>query len=136
MTMIKIFIVTLISMLVLDIFWLGFVAKNLYANQLGHLMRQSGGQFSPIWLSALLVYMIMAAGILCFVLPKADGNEMMALFWGGVLGAVIYGVYDFTNHAILKHWPLKITLIDLCWGIILCGVVSMIASFVKNHYLS
>ncbi len=134
MSIIKVFVATIITVFILDMCWLGFIARNLYAVQLGSLLRQSGGSLSPIWSSAILVYVAIATGIVCFVLPKVGSSYAVALFWGGVFGAVTYGIYDFTNHAILNNWPLKITLIDFCWGIILCALSSVIATFFKNTF--
>lgn len=83
-----------------------------------------------------MVYLFIAIGILYFVLPKANGNYLTALIAGAIFGAVTYGIYDFTNHAILANWPLKMTIIDFIWGITLCSLSSMIVTFVQKHFFS
>jgi uncharacterized membrane protein len=132
MEFIKLFATALITSFIMDMIWLGVIAKQLYENNIGFLLRKTNGSLSPIWPSALLVYLAIVLGIIFFVVPKANGNAGAALLWGAVFGAITYGIYDFTNYAIIANWPLKITIIDFIWGMILCGITSLITvSLVK-----
>ena len=126
MVTLKLFFATLCCFLCLDLIWLALIAKNIYFEQLGTFMRQG-----VIWPSAILVYVALSLGVIFFVLPKAENNLMSAFLWGAAFGAVVYGVYDFTNYALLANWPLKITLIDFCWGMVLCGLTSKLMMWVK-----
>lgn len=124
MEFIKQLATALITSFVMDMIWLGLLAKQLYENQIGTLLRKENGSLSPIWPSALLVYLAIVLGIIFFVVPKANGNALAGLMWGAAFGAITYGIYDFTNYAVLATWPLKITIIDFFWGITLCAVTS------------
>lgn len=126
MLTLKLFLATFCCFFCLDLIWLGLIAKTIYFSQLGPLMRQS-----VIWPPALLVYVALSLGVIFFVLPKAENHLMAAFLWGAAFGAVVYGVYDFTNYALLANWPLKITLIDFCWGMFLCGATSKIITWIK-----
>ena len=88
---------------------------------------------APIWPAAILVYVFIALGIVFFILPHAQGDYYLALLSGAVLGIVTYGIYDFTNYALLANWPLQITLIDFAWGTFLCSINSVIALFIQNR---
>lgn len=112
--------------------WLGFFAKALYSDSLGYLMRKTNDVFTPNWPAAILVYFAIVIGILFLALPKAGNSYTSGMLWGAVLGLVIYGVYDFTNYSILANWPLKITLIDFVWGMVLCGLSTCFAVFMQN----
>ena len=136
MKFITLFFVTIISVFIMDIIWLGVIAKNIYAENIGVLLRKSGDAMNPIWWAAVVVYLCITLGILFFVLPKAHGDYFLALACGAVFGAVTYGIYDFTNYSILANWPWKITLIDFTWGIVLCGLSSLFAAFIQNRFLS
>ena len=136
MKLIILFFVTVISVFIMDMIWLGFIAKNLYAENIGMLLRKSGETMTPIWWAAVVVYVCITLGILFFVLPKAHGDYFLALACGALLGVVTYGIYDFTNYSILTNWPWKITLIDFTWGIVLCGLSSLFAAFIQNRFLS
>lgn len=131
MKMAGIFILTMLCIFVLDMLWLGYIAKSIYADNIGGLMRRSSDGLQPIIWSAGVVYICIALGVTFFVLPCAGDSLIKALFGGAVLGIVTYGIYDFTNYSILNNWPLKITIIDFIWGTVLCSLSSVFAALVK-----
>ena len=131
-----IFIATILCIFILDMLWLGLLAKNLYADNIGGLLRRNSSGMQPIWWSAGMVYIFIALGIAYFVLPCAGGDYCKALIGGAMLGIVTYGIYDFTNYSILHNWPLKITIIDFIWGMVLCGFSSLFATFIQNRFFS
>lgn len=129
MKFIKLLTIGLLTGFLLDMLWLGIIAKGLYEENIGFLLRKANGNLSPNWLAATLVYLAIVIGIIVFVIPKANGNAFYGFLWGAVFGAVTYGVYDFTNYAIINAWPLKITLIDFFWGMALCGIISAVTVY-------
>jgi uncharacterized membrane protein len=133
MKFLSLFLSTIVTVFMLDMLWLGVIAKNIYATNIGILLRKSGDLMTPIWWAAVIVYSCIALGILIFVLPKANGDYFQALIWGAVLGLVTYGIYDFTNYSILANWPWKITLIDCIWGMALCAMSSLVAAFIQSR---
>lgn len=136
MKLIILFLVTMIFVFLMDMMWLGVIAKNIYAENIGVLLRKSGVGMAPIWWAAVVVYLCISLGILFFVLPKAEGDYFIALYAGVLLGLVTYGIYDFTNYSILANWPWKITFIDFIWGMVLCGLSSVFATFIQNRFFS
>ena len=136
MKLMILFIVTILSVFIMDMIWLGVIAKNIYAQNIGSLLRKSGDSMTPIWWAAIVVYVCITLGILFFVLPKAQGDYFLAVSGGVVLGLVTYGIYDFTNYSILANWPWKITLIDFIWGMVLCGLSSLFATFIQNRFFA
>lgn len=132
MEFIKLFLSTMVVCFGLDMVWLGFIGKGLYMDTIGTLLRRSNDALTPNWPGAIVVYIAIVVGILCFALPKAEGHPISGLMWGALFGAVLYGVYDFTNYAVLNNWPLKITLIDVVWGTLLCALTTCFAVFMKN----
>lgn len=136
MKSLTLFLVTIVSVFFMDMMWLGVIAKNVYAQNIGLLLRKSGDGMAPIGWAALVVYICITLGILYFVLPKAQGNYFLAFSGGVMLGLVTYGIYDFTNYSILANWPLKITIIDFIWGMVLCGVSSLFATFIQNRFFA
>jgi uncharacterized membrane protein len=102
----------------LDILWINFLAKDFYLKNIGHLYRDP----VIIW-SALVVWLLIVIGIRVFVVPSAGRKYGRGVFFGGLFGFILYGVYDFTNYAVLT-WPLNVTLVDIVWGTFLCAAVS------------
>lgn len=80
---------------------------------------------------AVFFYLIYAAGIVVFAVSPAlrSGNWLDAALMGGMFGLVAYATYDLTNHATLKSWDVKITLIDIAWGTIATSAVATAGYF-------
>lgn len=119
----RLYAVALPVFLAIDLVWLGLIAKNLYAKQIGHLLRPDVN-----WIAALVFYALFVAGLVFFVIAPAVEKKswLQALTSGAFFGLVTYATYDLTNLAVAKGWPLGITLIDLAWGTFLGAVVSAV----------
>ena len=128
----KLFVIAFFIFIVTDIFWLGLIAKNMYFEQYRAWLRVSEGQLQPIWWASVMVYLLFALSVVVFVLPLAKGSLLTAGFYGAFLGAVIYGVYDFTCVAIFQNWPVGMAFIDWAWGIFLCSWVSTLTAWIQG----
>ena len=123
----KTYSVAFVVFLVIDLLWLGLIAKNLYQKELGFIMAES-----PNWIAAGIFYLIFIVGLVFFVINPALAKDSWkyALLVGLFFGFITYSTYDLTNLATLKDWPLKVTLIDLVWGSSLGASVSTITYFI------
>ena len=128
MIMLKNFIITLIIFLGIDFVWLGFVARGFYKKELTAFSTTLN---LP---AAFLTYVLIAAGIVIFVLPKASGDIYKALLWGALFGLITYGVYDLTNLATLKGWSIKMLAVDILWGVFVCGMTSLLVTLILNKF--
>lgn len=121
------FLVSFGVFLVIDLIWLGLIAKKLYSKYLGYLMAANVN-----WAAAIIFYVIFIIGVMYFVvLPALDAQSWtMALMRGAIFGFITYATYDLTNLATIRDWPLNITIIDLLWGTTLSASVSTISYFI------
>ena len=110
----NLFLVALVSFGLLDGLWLGVLMGGFYRSQLSLLARMSGDKLAPLWMPALLVYVLLAFGIVAFVIPRTPNGS--PILRGALFGLVVYGVYDLTNLSTLKGWPIVLTAIDIAWG--------------------
>ncbi len=110
---------TLVAMAILDALWLGWVAKPLYQQGLGHLMAEK-----PNWTAAAAFYLVFAIGLVVFaVLPhEAKPGLSHTMMSAALFGFVAYATYDLSNLATLRDWPLELSLIDMVWGSALSAV--------------
>jgi uncharacterized membrane protein len=122
-TFLKLFAIAFPTFLVIDLVWLGVLARPFYQAQLGPLMKEN-----PNWAAALVFYVIFVAGIVILaVLPAVERRSLgHALAMGAVLGLVSYAAYDLTNLATLRDFPRTVAMVDLVWGTLLTGGVSAI----------
>ena len=123
-------------LLILDGIWLGLIATAFYKNELGTMARRQGDVLTPIWSAAVVVYLVLALGIIWFVLPRVSpaNSIMSAAAWGMAFGLVTYGVYDWTNRATLAGYSMRLTLVDMLWGGVICGVSSIVASSLDRWF--
>lgn len=100
------------TMFIIDMIWLGVVAKSTYANAMGPLLSTSPN----LWAAAAF-YLMFPVGLLIFaVLPQANSPVWKAALMGALFGFFAYSTYDLTNLAVVKDWPLGLTFIDMAWG--------------------
>ncbi len=127
---ILLYLVTLAIFFLIDMVWLGLVAKNFYRSQLGEMLSPKVN-----WPAAILFYLLFIAGLQCFVIAPAvlGGGALQALWQGAFFGLVAYATYDLTNLATLRDWPLLVTVVDLAWGAVLGGTVSSCAALIGGR---
>jgi len=124
------YILTVPVFFLIDMVWLGVVAKNFYQAKLGYLL-------GPVnWPAALLFYFIYIVGILIFAVVPAlhEGTTLKALGLGVLFGFFAYATYDLTNYATVRDWPLAIVIVDIMWGMVLTGSVATL-SYLIGRYL-
>ncbi len=128
----KLYLLTIPVFFAIDLLWLGIIAKNLYQKNLAHLL-------SPVvnWPAAFVFYFIYIAGILLFAVRPALAEQSLAkaVVWGALFGFFTYATYDLTNLATLKDWPLKVVVIDIAWGTLLCTLVAS-CSYLVGRWLN
>ncbi len=113
----------------LDYLWLGVVMRTFYRTRLESLLLPAGSMQAGIhWMPALITYTLLAMGMVMFVVPRASRFLFSSFVWGAMFGLVVYGVYNGTNVALMRQWPLVLAVVDVVWGVILCGFVSVITT--------
>jgi uncharacterized membrane protein len=126
--MIERVMVAFFTFLIIDFFWIVFISKKFYFNELRHIAIIKKGSIKAKLFPVIVLYIIIAFGLVFFALTSASLVEN--ILRGAFLGFVIYSVYDLTNYSILKNYSLKLTLIDLAWGTTLSGICSAIVSLI------
>ena len=109
----------LLTMVLLDLLWLGVVARPAYQAGIGHLMSER-----PLIPVAVLFYIVYAGGLFIFaVLPfDAAAGWRKPLLQAAMFGFFAYATYDLTNLATLKGWPWTLAVLDMAWGTLLSTV--------------
>jgi uncharacterized membrane protein len=128
---ISLYLVLLAAFLAVDALWLGVIASGFYREHLGFLLAEQ-----PNWTAAGIFYLLFVLGIQVFVVVPglAAGSLPRTLGRAALFGLITYATYDLTNHATVAGWPLRVTLVDLAWGAVLCTLVSL-AGFLAGQRL-
>ena len=128
----KLYLLTIPVFFAIDLLWLGVIAKDLYQKNLAHLLSPTVN-----WPAAFLFYLMYIVGIIIFAVRPAllAQSFIKAAVWGALFGFFTYATYDLTNLATLKDWPLKVVVVDIVWGTLLCTLVAS-CSYLIGRWLS
>jgi len=126
------YLLTVPIFFLIDMIWLGVVAKDFYERHLGYLMKPQVN-----WAAAIAFYLLFIIGIVIFAVKPAleMQSPFRALVYGALFGFFTYATYDLTNLATVKDWPLVVTVVDLAWGTALCGMVATASYFASARLL-
>ena len=120
---------TFLVFLVVDIIYLGFIAKDLYAKHIGFLLADKVN-----WVAAIVFYLLFVVAIFVFVIEPAVKQDSWekALILGAFFGFITYATYDLTNLATLKDWPVRIVIYDMIWGTVLAAIVGTAGFYITK----
>ena len=123
------YITIIVVMFVLDLVWLSMLAEPLYQAGIGHLLAAN-----PNLMFASLFYLVYSFGLMRFaVIPNIASKQIKNTFIAAaIFGFFIYASYDLTNLALLKDWPLRLSIIDITWGTLLSGISASVSKVVLN----
>lgn len=126
------YVVAGIVFLAIDAVWLSTTANTLYRPLLGDKLAEQF-QLAP----AALFYLLYVAGVVVLAVQPAleIGDWRRAALFGAMLGLVAYGTYDLTNQAVLKDWPVMITIADMIWGTVLTTIAATASYFVTSRFV-
>lgn len=135
-THITLFFITLPLYILIDIFWLSIVMRNFYRTQLKYIARMSEGYLRPDFFVMFLAYVVISVGVVCFAVMPCVGNPiaLKTFGWGALYGFVGYGIYELTNYAVLKDWPANIVFVDVAWGAVVNGIVTVLVVAVAQYF--
>jgi uncharacterized membrane protein len=116
-----VYAVSLLTFFLVDLIWLGLLAKSFYQRQLGDLLAARVN-----WPSAIVFYLIYIIGLMIFSIIPAAGRSSFAYAasWGALYGFFTYATYELTNYALIKKWPFALVPVDIAWGVVLCTIVA------------
>jgi uncharacterized membrane protein len=109
----------------MDFTWFSLASEPVYQRALGAILAEKIN-----YPAAVAFYLLYGLGVVIFAIKPAldSGDWRMALVRGALFGFFAYATYDLTNLATLKVWSLKVSLIDVAWGVFVTGTVSAISA--------
>jgi uncharacterized membrane protein len=97
----KLYGVAVVAFFLIDMAWLGVVARSFYRAQMGHLMRANVN-----WAAAIVFYLVFVSGIVVLVVWPAIQRQSPghALVLGALFGLVTYAAYDWPSWIWYGEW--------------------------------
>ena len=123
-------VLAFLVMVVCDFIWLT-LQKSMYQNMVYKV------QYSDLRVNmpgALVAYFLMFVSIAFIILPLVKNLKintfkdavLASIRYGGILGLVIYGIYNATNFAIFKNYSIETAIIDTLWGVTIYSFITFI----------
>ena len=104
-----------------------YLSSNFVSKHFNNLINKIQGDDIKLNLPyVFFCYIFLVCGLYYFVISDNNLNDNEKIKKAGLLGLVIYGVYETTNAAILKDWTLDTVLLDTVWGLILFSLSTFI----------
>ena len=127
--LLKLYAISVPVFFLIDLLWLGLIAKPFYDRHLGYILR---GQV--LWWAAIVFYLFFLLGLVVFVIAPAveSGSLSKAIFLGLFFGFITYQTYELTNYALVRDWPFIVVVVDIAWGMVLSSLVSTITFLVAT----
>lgn len=123
------YLISIPLFIIIDLLWLGIIAKQFYWDKLGYLF----GELK--WTPLIIFYVLFLLGLTYFVTyPNLESSFIKIILVGGFFGLVTYATYDLVNHGTIKDWPLSITVADLAWGAFVSAFVSTLTILIYRHF--
>ncbi len=130
----KIYLILLPLFFFIDYLFLGKIMVGFYKQELGPLARRVGEDLSPLALGRLSGISAHSAGHcpLCPAPGVPGESARIVPLLGCLFGVVLYGIYDLTNLSMLAGWSLKLSLLDMAWGGVLCAISTTLAAYLDR----
>ena len=133
MQMSRIFLTYIVSVpvfFIVDMIWLGVIAKGFYRKALEPLMTPNIN-----WVAAIIFYLLFLVGVLIFaLLPGMERRSLLyTIVMAALFGFIAYATYDLTNLATLRDWPLMLSIVDMIWGSFLSASTATITYLIMSR---
>ena len=117
----------------IDVVWIGVVAANLYASQIGHLLAE---QFNLA--AAALFYLLYVAGVVHYGVRPLDADATLAqrVRGGALFGFFTYVTWDLTSLAVFRDFPAVVAVIDIAWGVTVCSLVTLLTAVLLRKVIA
>jgi uncharacterized membrane protein len=127
----KTFILIVVLVLLFDFIWLS-LNKNMY-NRL--VNKVQGSNIKLNFIGAALAYICAIIALFMFAFPlmrieyeknKNQSLILLSIKYGGLLGLIMFGIFNTTNIAIFKDYNPNIAIVDILWGFTSYSIISYI----------
>ncbi|MBN1975407.1 MAG: DUF2177 family protein [Sedimentisphaerales bacterium] len=124
------YIVSVPVFFIVDMIWLGVIAKGFYRKALEPLMTPDIN-----WIAAIIFYLLFLVGVLIFaLLPGIERRSLVyTIAMAALFGFIAYATYDLTNLATLRNWPLMLSIVDMIWGAFLSASTAAITYLIMSR---
>lgn len=125
-----VYLAVFLTMFIIDMVWLRVIAVSWYQQGMAEHLAES-----PNLVAAAAFYLLFPIGLMIFaILPVESASLMKVAITGALFGFFAYATYDLTAMAVLKNWPVGLSILDMAWGTLVSGVASIAGKFALDYF--
>lgn len=112
---------------IMDGVWFTFFMNDFAISKIAPILNLEENLLSVRFFEAFMAYALMVISAVFFLDSKTSisKNYFESFMWGALLGICIFGVFDFTNGALMKTYPLSFIIVDTLWGGFMYGIAAI-----------
>ncbi len=125
-----VYLAVFLTMFIIDMIWLRVIAVNWYQQGMAEHLAES-----PNLVAAAAFYLVFPIGLMIFaILPVESASLVKVGITGALFGFFAYATYDLTAMAVLKNWPVGLSILDMAWGTMVSGVASIAGKCALDYF--
>ena len=114
----------IILFIIFDLVFINFFVGHKWKDTITKIQNKNKPEIRPLY--AIFSYIMLIIGLILFVyLPNKDRECTELYYIAFAWGFLVYSIFDLTNLALFKDYPLQLAMIDMFWG----GFVSAISVY-------
>ena len=111
------------------------INKNMYKKMYNIINGGDMIQSNSTMIAAGICYILLAISIYYFIIRDNISSYQSIFTRGAILGLIIYGIYNSTNRVTINKYGTYEAITDTVWGTLLCGIISVLASYIYKNYI-
>lgn len=125
-----VYLAIFLAMFIIDMIWLRVIAVSWYQQGMAEHLAAS-----PNLVAAAAFYSLFPIGLMIFaILPVEAASLMKVVVLGALFGLFTYATYDLTAMAVLKNWPVGLSILDMAWGTLVSGVSASTGKVTLDYF--
>lgn len=120
-------VVFAIVYLIIDIIYV-FLTRNMYFNMVKDIQNKETKLNVTHGIAAVGAYVLLVLGWVVLVATRIEISKQPiidGLYLGAVYGAVVYGVFNFTNYVMFQNYKTRVLIQDMLWGTTCATILSV-----------
>lgn len=127
---IKKWVVSIIIIGVLDYIWLGIIQKDNWKDAIKSIQGSEMNIRNEIAIIAYLILACIPVYVNISYKHEWSMSKEKVIIHAGIIGFFVYAMFNFTNYAIFKSYPIKLGIYDTLWGVFLISFTTYVISHI------
>ena len=132
-----VYLLSFVAISIIDAIWHLVLFGKLYSQRFAPVARMVDGKLDLQLLPGILSQLLLVAATMFLVLYKTGGNPKLGAgaLIGAACGILAISVYGLVNFALINHWGLEITILEVLWGPMIGALGGVTIAYLAGKWL-